>query len=40
LVKGRKGRGEGRKGPSSSNACHFVTGKVIGRMTASIGKSG
>ena len=39
VVIGRKGRGEGRKGPSSSKACHLVTGKVIGRMIASIDNS-
>ena len=35
MVTGRKGRGEGKKGRSSSKAYHFVTGKVIRRVTAS-----
>ena len=26
VLTGRKGRGEGRKGPSSSKACHFCNG--------------
>ena len=34
VVTGRKGRGERRKGPSSSKAYHFCHKKVIGRMTA------
>ena len=39
VVTGRKGRGEGRKGPNHQRRITFVTGKVIGRMIASIGKS-
>jgi len=34
----RKGRGEGKKDPERHVT--FVTGKVIEKMTASIGKSG
>ena len=40
MVTGRKGRGEGKKGPGSSKRVTFVTWKVIGRMIASIDKSG
>ena len=39
VVTGRKGRGEARKGPSSSKACDFYHREVIGRMTTSIDKS-
>ena len=34
-----KERKRTRKGPDSSKTCRFVTGKIIGRMTASISKS-
>jgi len=37
VITGKKGRGEEKKGPGSSKAC--IIGKVIGRMTVSIGKS-
>ena len=36
---GKERKGEERKSSSSSKTCPFVTGKVTGRMTASIGKS-
>ena len=39
VVTRRKGRGEGKKGPGLSKACHFVTGKVIRKMTVSIRNS-
>ena len=40
VVTGRKGRGKERKVWARRRHVTFVTGKVIGRMTANIGKSG
>ena len=39
MVTGWKGRGEGKKNLGWSKTCHFVTGKVIKRMSTSIDKS-